>query len=268
VTNVPSDLDQGTFYMISLPALADFNGDGKLDAAYGSYSNVYIVNGHGDGSFESTGKMMPIPPLAGTNTNGAAMNLAADFDGDGNQDIAVLVVYRAQEYPSLPVATEVWVYYGDGKGGFSAPVLALQNSRIFTAIGAADLDGTGRKDLIANSNGSYFAGYAVAVVSSLPGRSFGPEATYFAGTGLSNLEIADLNRDGRPDLLFGNGDYNTRTSSVTVLLNEGPTPAVSGVLQAVPEPSVTGPEFQPDRNVYATISRDTGWQCNLQRRRE
>jgi hypothetical protein len=242
-TNVPSDLDQSIFYEISLPALADFNGDGKLDVAYGSISNVYVLNGHGDGSFDSTGKMLAIPPLAGTITNGAAMNLAADFDGDGNQDIAVLVVYRSQEYPSLPIATEVWVYYGDGKGGFSAPVLALQDSRLFTTVSVADLDGTGRKDLIVNTSGSLGGGYAVAVVSSLPGRSFGPKATYFAGTGLSNLEIADLNRDGRPDLLFGNGDYNIRASSVTVLLNEGPTPAVSGVLQAVPEPSAAGQSF-------------------------
>ena len=250
VTNVPSDLDQSTFYEISLPALADFNGDGKLDAAYGSISNVYVLNGHGDGSFDSTGKMLAIPPLAGTIITGAAMNLAADFDGDGNQDIAVLVVYRSQEYPSLPIATEVWVYYGDGKGGFSAPVLALQDSRLFTTISAADLDGTGRKDLIVNTSGSLGGGYAVAVVSSLPGRSFGPKATYFAGTGLSNLEIADLNRDGRPDLLFGNGDYNIIASSVTVLLNEGPTPAVSGVLQPVPEPSVAGQSF----NLVATFT--------------
>lgn len=249
-STVPSDLDQGMFYVITLPALADFNGDGKLDAAYGSISNVYVLNGHGDGSFDSIGKILAIPPLAGTIMNGAEMNLAADFDADGNQDIAVLVLYRSLDYPTLPTATEVWVYYGDGRGGFSAPVLALQDSRIFTTISAADLDGTGRKDLIANTSGSLGYGYAVAVVSSLPGRTFGPKANYFAGTGLSNLEIADLNSDGRPDLLFGNGDYNIRASSVTVLLNEGPTPAVSGVLQADPEPSVAGQSF----NLAATFT--------------
>lgn len=250
-TLVPYDNNGSTSYGISLPALADFNGDGKLDAAYGSLNHVYVVKGHGDGSFDTTGAVLAIPTISGRASLGSLSIAAADIDGDGKQDVAVLVQYGAGQYPyPSQFATAVWVYFGNGDGTFSSPVLAGQFDRNYTNVAAADLDLSGRADLIVKTSGSLGGGYAVGVLSSLPGRTFGPEVNYFAGTGLSNLEIADVNQDGRPDLVFGNGDYNLRASSVTVLLNQGTAPVVSGVLTAAPEPSVAGQNF----NLLATLT--------------
>ncbi len=243
-TMVPYDNVTGSKGITTLPALADFNGDGKLDAAYGSLSDVYVVKGHGDGSFDTSGVVLPIPPFDGQTTTGSISIAAADIDGDGNQDIAVLAGYSNAQI--------VWVYYGNGNGGFSSPVLAATPfGCLFTDIVAADLSRSGRADLIVKTSGTintkispYLGPEGVGIINSLPGRAFDPTALYFAGSGLSSIAVADLNRDGWPDLVFGNGDFNFQASSVTILLNEGDVPVVSGVLKAIPEPSEAGQPFQ------------------------
>ena len=63
----------------SSPALADFNHDGKLDAAFGALANAYVLNGHGDG-LDSTGTVLPIPSIAGTTSVGTLAVVAGDFD--------------------------------------------------------------------------------------------------------------------------------------------------------------------------------------------
>jgi hypothetical protein len=69
-------------------AVADFNGDGKLDLATPVYSiftplsDLNILLGNGDGTF-TTG---PAFPLTGQNVNNAAIG---DFNGDGNADMAI-----------------------------------------------------------------------------------------------------------------------------------------------------------------------------------
>ena len=88
-----------------------------------------------------------------------------------------------------------------------------------------------------------YSEFAVGVVDSEPGRAFGPEVNYTAGTGLSSLAITDINNDGWPDLVFGNGDYNVRASSVTELINLGDVTQVSGSLYALPEPSIVTQPF-------------------------
>lgn len=244
-SNVPFDpASNGFDYVNTQPALADFHHDGKLDAVYGALANVYVVRGNGDGSFASSGVTLPIPPTSGFPSLGAIGVAAGDFDGDGNEDFAVLVQYGTglSPYPS-PLATAAWVYYGNGNGTFSAPVLAGAFNRNYTNIAAGDLNRDGLADIVLKTNGSLGDGSAVGVVHSEPSRAFGPEVNYTAGIGLSSLAITDLNGDGFPDMVFGNGGYNTPASSVTVLLNSGKTPEVTGTLVAAPEPSYATQPF-------------------------
>jgi hypothetical protein len=220
-TTVPTDM-QGIYVYLTFPALADFNHDGKLDAVYGSITNAYVVNGHGDGTFDTTSTALPIPEISGQPSQDTLAVTTGDFDGDGNQDFAVLVQYGNGTFPyPSPIATAAWVFYGNGNGTFSAPVLAGTFDRNYTGITAASLTNGGSPDLILQTSGSLGGGYAIGIVNSQTGRTFGPEINYTAGTGLSSLAVIDVNNDGLPDLVFGNGDYNVRASSVTVLLNKG-----------------------------------------------
>lgn len=244
-TSVPSDAPSSSASLnMTLPAVADFNGDGKLDAAYGSSKNVYVVKGNGDGTFGTSAiATLSIPAIGGTAPLYSIATVAGDFDGDGLQDIALLAEYNEATVPQNPLTEAILVYYGNGDGTFSAPVVAAQTDQAYYDIAAADLDGDGRADIVLHSEGTLAGGHAVGVLDALAGRTFAPEVNYTAGTGLSSLNIADLNGDGFPDLVLANGDYNYRASSVTVLMNLGAQDTVTGSLSATPEPSYAGQAF-------------------------
>jgi hypothetical protein len=221
----------------SSAVLADFDGDDKLDAAWVAGANVVLSKGHGDGSFDSSVLSFPIPNSTNTTWSGASIT-SGDFDGDGQQDIAVLIDFQNSTYygPVIGVQSAVFVFYGAGDGTFTPGVLAGQFDRVYTGIFSADLNNEGLDDLILKTSGSLGGGYAIGIVDSLPNRTFGSEVNYYAGTGLADISIADLNHDGFADLLFANGDDNLRASSVTVLMNQG-NPPVTGSLAVDPEPS-------------------------------
>lgn len=248
----PSEVQSSPFYYPNtLPALADFFGHGQLDAAYGSLSHVYVLKGHGDDTFDQTGTTMALPAIGGSPSFGALSVANGDFDGDGKPDFVVLVQYGNPQLPlPSPLATAAWVFFGNGDGTFAAPVLAGKFDRNYVKIAAADLNGDGLSDMVLSTSGSLAGGYAVGVVNAEVGRSFAGEMNYTVGTGLSSFAITDLNGDGLPDLLFANGDYNFLASSVTVLLNMGNFPTVTGTLVASPEPSNIGQAFK----VTATLA--------------
>jgi hypothetical protein len=211
------------------PAIADLNGDGKLDAIFGGAANAVFFKGHGDGSFDATGVKLAIPAYKGVAAQGSAAVAVGDFDGDGHKDIALLTTSGV-----------LFVYFGKGGGAFAAGVPAAAFNRSYGSLNAADLNKDGLDDFVLRSGG----GNAVSVVHSLAGRKFGPEVNYYAGAGLADLAIVDLNGDGFPDLVFGNGGSSLGANSVTVLMNLGDSAGVTGELYALAEPSNTASPFQ------------------------
>ncbi|MBI3844691.1 MAG: VCBS repeat-containing protein [Planctomycetes bacterium] len=123
--------------------VGDFDGDGHLDVANigareGDGSAVALVTfaGDGTGDFRRVGAL-PLP--ANGYYDRAA---AADFDGDGDDDIAA----------SSAVDTErIEVFFGNGAFGFTSPVIVPLPSYV-TALAAADLGGNGRSEFIATDH--------------------------------------------------------------------------------------------------------------------
>ena len=233
------------------PAFADFDRDGKLDVAVTGRDNAYVLRGHGDGSFESTGAVLPVPSFTQRASHGGIAVATGDFDGDGNQDVAVLSTLSMYD-PSIAnsPSSAVFVYYGAGDGTFSAPVTAATSNRSYSRLHAADLNQDGRSDLILAGPGiSGFPYPFVSIVHALPGRTFGPEVIYTVGPGNSSLAVADMNRDGLPDLVVANGSFGIGAGAATVLLNLGNIPAVTGTLYAAPEPSAVGQSFTLTANL-------------------
>jgi|HubBroStandDraft_6_1064221.scaffolds.fasta_scaffold00550_30 hypothetical protein len=76
-------------------AVADFNGDGRLDVAIG-YGDILLL-GNGDGTFQS-------PSLLGASSLGI---VAADFNGDGRPDLAVGGVTVLLNVSPVPTITSV-----------------------------------------------------------------------------------------------------------------------------------------------------------------
>ncbi|MEO5754617.1 MAG: FG-GAP-like repeat-containing protein [Chthoniobacterales bacterium] len=112
----------------------DFNHDQNLDLAVGVYNvfpnnHIAVFLGHGDGTFtESAGILAP-------DAQGLA---AADFDGDGNLDLASTSYF----VPSVVVAL------GDGTGSFAPPrKTRLPGHPYPFGIVTADFNSDGRPDL-------------------------------------------------------------------------------------------------------------------------
>src|SRR3981189_652800 len=93
-------------------ATADFNRDGKLDLVIVSVipglTQLEILLGKGDGTFSA-------PVIFDANAKGGNL-LVGDFDSDGIADVAMV---RGVCDRGVGCFTNIRVYYGDGKGGFS-----------------------------------------------------------------------------------------------------------------------------------------------------
>ncbi|HTH53233.1 MAG TPA: FG-GAP-like repeat-containing protein [Edaphobacter sp.] len=202
--------------------VADFNQDGRPDIVVGSDA-IYLLAGKGDGSFVSTGQPLPIP---GVESYAFPLDLkTGDFDGDGNPDLAALI----GDSPG----SEIVVFYGDGTGGFSTPVVVDTPKHSYSLLRTADLDGDGRSDLILDLEGNSEMYFGITIFHALDHRTFGSATNYIAGPNRVGLLFpADFNGDGFPELLAG---YSGHT--FTMLRND-PGPVVTRQLTVQREPSV------------------------------
>jgi hypothetical protein len=125
-------------------AAGDINGDTRVDLVFanalsGGYAEIdsYIYWGKAGGGFEeSSPKGLP--------TSGAEDVKVADLDGDSDLD----VVFANALDNTLNRSVDSYVYLNDGTGGFSTSPDARLPTVGAIAVEVADLDGTGRADLI------------------------------------------------------------------------------------------------------------------------
>jgi hypothetical protein len=222
---VPYSLSQ-SFNDIGMAA-ADLNNDGNLDlvvpVAYGGV--VAILLGNSDGSFQaetdlSIPSSVPIAVAVG------------DFNGDGKPDLAVTLAQDG--------TNGVAVALGAGDGTFLTPVIyqaTLQDQTFSTPqptyIQTADVDGDGKLDLV-YTNANYAT---VGILFGIGDGTFYAPVEFPAGGYAYGVTIADMNRDGTPDVVTGNDDF----SGVTTLfnLNGAGTVADYGVTTSTPAVTVT-----------------------------
>lgn len=175
-------------------AVADLNGDGRLDLAVTGGQYIGVMLGKGDGTFQSAVNY----PSGFYFPGGIA---SGDFNGDGKLDLAVV----------NGVGDGLSVLIGNGNGTFQAPVIDYPGvfSPIAEAVG--DFNSDGKLDLIVAGFGSVF------LLLGNGDGTFQPAAGYIAGTGPWAVVAADLNSDGLLDAAVANRGSN----NVSVLLNAG-----------------------------------------------
>jgi hypothetical protein len=138
-------------YMASI-ALADVNGDGKLDiltsnCGYNECSignsggDVGVLLGNGDGTF-----LQGVAYSAGNSPISIAI---ADMNGDGKQDV---VVANWGSSDSINGAGSVLLANGDGT--FQPAQTYLSGGNEATSVAVADLTGDGRPDIVLGDFGS------------------------------------------------------------------------------------------------------------------
>jgi hypothetical protein len=161
-------------------AIADFNNDGKLDIAVsngrlGFSNSIGILIGKGDGTFNN------VYTIADGYANPYAV-VAGDFNGDGNQDLAVTNYDNSQ----------VMMLLGLGNGEFSEPTYTgLSNPS--TVLIAGDFNGDGKLDLAALPQFEY-VGTEVAVLHGNGDGTFETEQDY--PTGENPIALASGNFQG------------------------------------------------------------------------
>jgi Ca2+-binding RTX toxin-like protein len=177
-------------------ALADVNGDGKLDmvtANFGS-STASVLLGNGSGGFAAKTDFA---------TGSYPINVAvADINGDGKLDM-VTTNY---------VSSTTSVLLGNGSGGFAAKTdFATGSYPISVAV--ADVDGDGKFDLVTANEGANTA----SVLLGNGSGGFAVKSDFATGSSPRCVAVADVNGDGNLDLVTA----STNANAASVLLGNG-----------------------------------------------
>jgi trimeric autotransporter adhesin len=229
-----SFVTQQTFTVGSAPSsvtAADLNGDGKPDLIVANYNDSTVsvllnttVPGPASGPGATTLSFATQQTFA-TGRDPIAV-VAADLNGDGEPDLIAVNNFIAGSVSVLinttaPGATPITF----------GPLALVATGSTPYAVTATDLNGDGKPDLIVAN----FKDNTVSVLlnTTVPGfdfPDFAPQQTFATGPEPSSVTAADVNGDGKPDLITAN--FNSGT--ISVLLNTTVPGPASGPLATTP----------------------------------
>ena len=216
--------------------LADVNGDGKADAItfdqgdyppYGNGSGLLTVAlGDGKGGFTNSTSL-------GFKATGQAQFTLGDFNADGQIDIAVVTAGTTTDTGPTPGVVMIFSNMGQGKF-LAGPQMQLptfepgdQTRNLSTSLVAGDFDGDGFLDL---AWGQFAQPQPAPLeIDMLHGNgdgTFTPGKTYLTDARPLSLATADLNHDGKWDLVLGLDAKRDSSGNVV----PGATPRVATLL--------------------------------------
>jgi hypothetical protein len=222
-------------------AVADVSGDGHpdllvancVDDNCGGPGTVDVLLGNGDGSFR---------PATTYSSGGAEARSieVADLNGDGKLDLVIAT------------GGNIGVLLGNGDGTFE-PVTNYSGGAASVLL--ADIDADGKLDLVASDGTSNFAS---VLLGNGDGTFSAPFQFPLGEAQWVWLTVADLNGDGRPDVVSANWcAASCGDSTVSVLLNNA-RPISKTTLISSPNPSIFGQSISFTAKVTSASGTPTG----------
>jgi Bacterial Ig-like domain (group 3)/FG-GAP-like repeat len=236
-----------SFQTLDSFGLGDVTGDGNADVVYepsgfngpGGHPGYFLATGNGDGTF-GTPVWIQGPSLvpSGDTDFGETITglFVADVNGDGKADL--IYSYSDEDFQTLTYYQGIAIQLSTGSGNFAAPQ-AIQTYKSTTAPtelppfivqlghtragGPLDLfteteintSGTITYELqlyLGNGDGTFGAPSTPKVADDFTPPSFGSE--------LAPLVLADMNGDGKPDLITL-GTSSTNQGELAIALGNG-----------------------------------------------
>lgn len=192
----------------------DADNDGDLDLYVCSGGNEFspsstalidrLYINDGKGNFSRSKQILPVT----SSFESTSTVDAADYDGDGDQDLFVGVRLRSFYY-GVPASS--YILANDGKGTFtdvtSSVAPMLKNLGMVTDASWVDVDGDGDPDLVVV--GEYMT---IKVFINSNGKLTDQKQSSLDGSSgwWNAVEAADLDGDGDIDLVLGNHGGNSR----------------------------------------------------------
>jgi hypothetical protein len=224
-------------------ATGDFNLDGKLDLVASTYTNAAtarVLLGNGDGTFQSE--------MSYVGDDGALGVSVADLNGDGKPDIVLANVK----------SNDVSVLLGNGDGTFQTHVDYLAGSGP-VQVAIADFNGDGKLDFAVADEDVEGPG-TVSILLGNGDGTFQTGGEYKVGIYEFGIAAADLNGDGKLDLVAANYGFPWVGNSVSVLLGNGDGTFQPHVDYSTPEDpcSVAIGDFNQDGKPDLVVGSYTG----------
>lgn len=192
-------------------AIGDIDGDGKPDIVAGN-GTVSTISVFRNTSTAGTLSFAPKVDFACVASSDVTKVKIHDLDGDGKPEI--LVGYSS--------STSIGIFKNTATSGvINAASLASRVdfgiSSATTSIAVADIDMDGKPDIVAGRGGVMSAAILrnTSTVGTINSSSFATLVAIPTHNSAQNLAVADIDGDGKPDLVTANNSLN----SISILRN-------------------------------------------------